>query len=236
MRKFKSCACLRFGIGIFLVPCGIALTRTVAAIIGASAKASVAAGMDSFLMLAAGLAAAVLMFWVLPVPVRLYVLAHELTHAFWGALLGARIFGLRVSGSGGYVKLSQSNWFIALAPYFFPLYTLIVILAYYILLIFFDLRPYAAVWLGLVGLTLGFHCVFTIYALAQDQKDVRDYGRVFSFGVIYLLNMLGICLVLLLVAPLTLPDLIRRLVVDQVCVWSFCGRALMAVVTWCRGD
>jgi len=226
---------LRFCIGILLLPCNIALTCTVMASVGASAALSLSGGARPFLMVAAGVAATVFAFWVLPAPVRLYVLAHELTHALWGALLGARISGLRVAGSGGYVKLSQSNWLIALAPYFFPLYTFIVILAYYILLIFFDLRPYALAWLVLVGFTLGFHCVFTIYALAQDQQDVRDYGRLFSFNVIYLMNMLGVCLVLLMVSPLTLQDMIRRLAGDQAAVWSFCGRALMAAGTWIRG-
>lgn len=235
MCKFKSGAYLRFCIGVLLIPCGIALTRTVVASIGASAALSFAGGAQPFLMVAAGVAAAAFVFWALPVPVRLYVLAHELTHALWGALLGARISGLRVSGSGGYVKLSQSNWLIALAPYFFPLYTFIVILAYYILLIFFDLRPYAFAWLGLIGFTLGFHFVFMIYALAQDQQDVRNYGRVFSFGMIYLINMLGVCLVLLIAAPLTLPDLIRRLAGDQAVVWSVCRRLLMAAGTWVWG-
>lgn len=228
-------AYLRFCIGVLLIPCGIALTRTVVACIGASAALSLTGGARPFLMVAVGVMVAAFVFWALPAPVRLYVLAHELTHALWGALLGARISGLRVSGSGGHVKLSQSNWLIALAPYFFPFYTFIVILAYYILLIFFDLRPYAFAWLGLIGFTLGFHFVFTIYALAQDQQDVRDYGRVFSFGMIYLINMLGVCLVLLIVAPLTLPDLIRRLAGDQAVVWSICGRALMAAGTWIGG-
>ena len=235
MWKAKSLAYFRFCIGVLLIPCGIALTRTVLASIGASAAWSLTGGARPFLMVAVGVAAAVFLFWALPVPVRLYVLAHELTHAFWGALLGARISGLRVSGSGGHVKLSQSNWLIALAPYFFPFYTFIVILVYYILLIFFDLRPYALVWFGLVGFTLGFHVVFTIYALAQDQQDVRDYGRVFSLGMIYLINMLGVCLVLLIVTPLTLPDLIRRLAGDQAVIWRVCGRALMTVGTWAWG-
>ena len=235
MWKFKSGSYLRFCIGVLLIPCGIALTRTVVASIGASAALTLTDGARPFLMVAVGVVVAAFVFWALPVPVRLYVLAHELTHALWGALLGARISGLRVSGSGGYVRLSQSNWLIALAPYFFPLYTFIAILAYYILLIFFDLRPYALVWLGLIGFTLGFHFVFTIYALAQDQQDVRDYGRVFSFGMIYFINMLGVCLVLLIVAPLTLPDLIRRLTGDQTVVWSVCGRLLMAAGTWVWG-
>lgn len=235
MSEFKPGTCLRFCIGILFLPCNIALTGTVIASVGASAALSLTLGARPFMMVAAGVVAAVFMFWALPAPVRLYVLAHELTHALWGALLGARISGLRVAGTGGYVKLSQSNWLIALAPYFFPLYTFIIILAYYLLLIFFDLRPYALVWLGLVGFTLGFHWVFTIYALAQDQQDVRDYGRLFSFGAIYLINMLGVCLVLLMVSPLTLQDLIRRLVGDQAAVWGFCGRALMAAGTWVRG-
>ena len=228
MCKFKLLSYFRCCVGVLLIPCGIALTRTVMASIGASAALSLTGGAWPFLMVAAGVAAAAFVFWALPAPVRLYVLAHELTHALWGALLGARISGLRVSASGGHVKLSQSNWLIALAPYCFPLYTFIVILAYYILLIFFDLRPYALAWLGFVGFTLGFHFVFTIYALAQDQQDVRDYGRVFSFGMIYFVNMLGVCLVLLMAAPLTLPDLIRQLAGDQAVVWSVCGRLLMA--------
>ncbi|MFA5043840.1 MAG: hypothetical protein WC567_07635, partial [Kiritimatiellia bacterium] len=130
MLKFKLGAYLRFGIGVLAIPCGIALTRTVVASIGASAALSLTDGARPFLMVAAGVAAAVFVFWALPAPVRLYVLAHELTHALWGALLGARISGLRVSANGGYVKLSQSNWLIALAPYFFSLYTFVVILAY----------------------------------------------------------------------------------------------------------
>jgi len=235
MSEFKSGTYLRFCIGVLLLPCDIALTRTVVASIAASGALSLASGTRPLLVVAGGVVAAVLVFWVLPPPMRLYVLAHELTHALWGALLGAQVSGLRVSGSGGHVKLSQSNWLIALAPYFFPLYTFVVILAYYILLIFFELRPYALVWLGLVGFTLGFHGVFTIYALAQDQQDVRDYGRLFSFGAIYLMNMLGVCLVLLMVSPLTLQDLIRRLAGDQAVVWRVCGRALMTAGTWVWG-
>lgn len=232
MSEFKSGTYLRLCIGILLLPCNIALTCTVIASVGASGALSLTGGAQPFLMVVVGVVVAAFVFWALPVQVRLYVLAHELTHALWGALMGARISGLRVAGSGGHVKLSQSNWLIALAPYFFPLYTFIVILAYYLLLIFFDLRPYALVWLGLVGFTLGFHCMFTIYALAQDQQDVRDYGRLFSFSVIYLMNMLGVCLVLLMVSPLTLQDVIRRLATDQASIWSVCGRLLMAAWTW----
>lgn len=221
---------LRLLIGLLLIPCCLGLTRTVVTCAGASAVSALADGARPFLMLVGGMVAAAFVFLVLPTPVRLYVLAHELTHALSGALSGARVSGLRVSAKGGKVKLSQSNWLIALAPYFFPLYTVVVILAYYLGLIFFDLRPYAFVWLGLVGFTLGFHFAFTLSALAQGQPDVRAYGRLFSFSLIYLLNMLVICGVLLLGAPITLAELCRRLASDQAGIWHAGYRALVAAV------
>ncbi|MBI2437422.1 MAG: hypothetical protein HYV36_01215 [Lentisphaerae bacterium] len=226
---------LRFGIGLLLVQCSIGLTRTVVMSAGATAALALAGGARPFLALVAGLAAAVFVFWVLPAQVRLYVLAHELTHALWGALLGARVSGLRVTAKGGQVKLSQSNWLIALAPYFFPLYTVLVILAYYGLLIFFDLRPYVLAWLALVGFSLGFHFTSTLYALIRDQPDVRAYGRFFSLSTIYFVNLLLICLVLLLVAPLTLHELCQRLLADQGLVWSALGGLLRTAASWAYG-
>ena len=68
------------------------------------------------------------MWFFLPQPVRAYVVAHELTHALVGLLFGARARNLRVSVRGGSVSLTKSNMLITLAPYFFPLYTVIVIL------------------------------------------------------------------------------------------------------------
>jgi hypothetical protein len=68
------------------------------------------------------------MWFFLPHPVKTYVVAHELTHALWGLLCGARVSHLRVSEGGGSVRLSKSNIVITLAPYFFPLYTILVIL------------------------------------------------------------------------------------------------------------
>ena len=45
----------------------------------------------------------------------------------WGLLFGARPSDVRVSASGGSVRLSKSNLLITLAPYFFPFYTFVVI-------------------------------------------------------------------------------------------------------------
>ena len=79
------------------------------------------------LSLLGGIAAFALAWFALSHPVRMYVLGHELTHALWGLLFGARPSDVRVSASGGSVKLTKSNMLITLAPYFFPFYTFIVI-------------------------------------------------------------------------------------------------------------
>ena len=55
-----------------------------------------------------------LVFIFLPKPVRTYVLGHELTHAAWALLMGARVSGLSVRKSGGQVRTSKTNWAITL--------------------------------------------------------------------------------------------------------------------------
>ena len=57
----------------------------------------------------------------------IYVLGHELTHALWTWLFGGKVKKMKVSSSGGHVVISKTNFFIALAPYFFPLYAVIVV-------------------------------------------------------------------------------------------------------------
>ena len=158
-------------------------------------------------------------------PVRTYVLAHELTHALWGYLLGARVSKLRVSRKGGSVMVSKNGLFVTLAPYFFPFYTVCVVLLYGLLALFFDLSPYEPFWLGLVGLTWGFHVTFTLTTLAQHQTDVERYGRILSYTFIYLMNVLGVCIWVVATASPTIEDLVRELAAGLVAVgsqlWAF---------------
>jgi len=164
----------------------------------------------------------VFLFFCLPRPTRSYVLAHELTHALWGWVMGANIKRLRVSKNGGSVTLTKSNFLITLAPYFFPLYTVLAILGYYFLSIFFDLRTYEPFWLGLVGLTWGFHLTFTITTLLQHQPDIRENGRLFSYALIYFMNVLGLCLWVVMVASSTLEFFAVRLGEDTASTWLSC--------------
>ena len=126
----------------------------------------------------------------LPRPIRTYVLGHELTHALWGLLMGAQIGKIKVSKQGGYVELSKTNFLISLAPYFFPFYTVMVIVVYYIASLFFSVEPYHMLFLSLVGITWAFHLYFTIQMVMTRQPDIMQNGRLFSFIIIYNLNLI----------------------------------------------
>jgi hypothetical protein len=194
---------VRFVLGVCLLPLCVAAVRTVADLV--MLISPVETGFTpGGLALVGGFAGWLLIFLFLPRPVRSYVFAHELTHAIWGGLMGARIFDIRVSENKGSVTLSKNNFLITLAPYFFPFYTVLVLIAYAVLSIFYDMTPYHAVWLGAVGFTWGFHFTFTITTLMQHQTDIKRYGMVFSYAVIFLFNILGIALWIVAVSPVTL--------------------------------
>ena len=77
----------------------------------------------------AGAACWLVIFLLLPKPMWLYVFGHELTHALWAWLFGGRVKKMKVTSAGGHVVVSKTNFLIVLAPYFFPLYAVLVILA-----------------------------------------------------------------------------------------------------------
>ena len=132
------------------------------------------------------------MWTFLPQPVRAYVVAHELTHALWGLLFGARVRNLRATSRGGSISLSKSNMLITLAPYFFPFYTALVILLRFVAGRFIDPVPFPLLWLFFVGLTWSFHVTFTCQSLMIAQPDIHEYGRLFSYTVIYIFNLAGV--------------------------------------------
>lgn len=194
---------LLFLVGVLLLPVCYALTWTMVSLIGAIQPLSRSAFPPPALALMGGFLLWILVYSTLPRPVRTYVLAHELTHALWGALMGSRILRMKISKSGGSVTLTKTNVLITLAPYFFPLYTVLVVAGYYVLSLFVDMAPYYLWWLGLVGFTWGFHLTFTLSSLLQHQSDIVEYGRLFSYAVIWLANVLGICLWIVMVSGVT---------------------------------
>ena len=184
---------LRMVTGLLLLPACWGATRMLADAIVAAAGSTDGFGAEPLALLG-GLAVFAFAWLVLPHPVKTYVFGHELTHALWGLVFGARPSALRVGARGGSVNLTKSNVVITLAPYFFPFYTFVVSLAALAVWLVAGRLPWLPLWLFLVGLTWSFHFLFTLETLAQRQPDVTLYGRLFSWTFIYLGNVLFIVL------------------------------------------
>jgi hypothetical protein len=185
---------IKFIIGILLLPLCVVAAQVCWGLLETAARPASAALLPApALALVSGFMLWLAVFSLFPRPVRSYILAHELTHALWGLLMGASISKISVKEDRGAVILSKTNFLITLAPYFFPLYTVLAIGLYYLLGRCCDVTRYYLLWLGLVGATWGFHLTFTVSALLQRQTDIRDQGRLFSYTVIFLANVIGIC-------------------------------------------
>ncbi len=152
------------------------------------------------------------LYFSLSRPTRSYVLAHELTHALWAVLCGSRVSEIRVGRDSGHVKMDRTNFLIILAPYIFPFYTVLVLLLYGVLGLFYDLSHYEPFWMGLLGLTWAFHLTFTFSTLKTSQPDIHENGRLFSYTFIFSLNLLGLGVWMALVADQPgFPGLARAL-------------------------
>jgi len=218
---------IRIVIGLGLIPICAAATGCIWDVLASIRPDSYSAMPREAWALVIGFVIWCMLYLVMPRPVRTYVLAHELTHALWGVMMGARVSKMRVTETGGSVTLTKSNFLITLAPYFFPLYTVLVIAAYAVSSVFVDFGTYSLFWLALVGLSWGFHFTFTLSTLMEHQSDVQEYGRVFSYSVIYLLNVLGICIWIVAVTPVDLEFLVERLRINTAgfALWGLAGLA-----------
>ena len=151
-------------------------------------------------------------FLFLPRPVTLYVWGHEMTHALCTILCGGGVREFRVTSNGGHVVTTKNNLFIALSPYFVPLYSLMAVLVFLGLGLFLDLnRSVPLPWGGAlrlscalhyaVGLTWSFHISFTVWMIGKDQPDLRINGVFFSLCLIVLVNLLVLAAMLVVAAP-----------------------------------
>ena len=141
----------------------------------------------------------------LPKPLIVYVYGHELTHAITVKLMGGRVSDFSVSRDGGYIVSSKINTWIALAPYFVPIYSVGVILLYGLVSLLYDLQPHAelatGILYGLLGFTWAFHATFTLSMIPRGQTDLAYGGTFFSLTIIYLMNLLVLSLLLILATP-----------------------------------
>jgi hypothetical protein len=138
----------------------------------------------------------------LPRPLVVYVFGHELTHALWVWAQGGEVMAFRVRRDGGYIVADRRDFFVSLAPYFFPLYSIAVILLYGAVGLF-----YPPVWLyhrwlcALLGVTWAFHLSFTCWMIPKQQTDLLLHGTFFSLVVIYLANLVILAALLIAACP-----------------------------------
>jgi hypothetical protein len=199
---------VKFVVAIFLLPVCAIFTQTFFTVF---ARATVThrlwAGQE-FWFFSLGAILWLIAFFGLPRPMLVYVFGHELTHALWVVLMGGRVSRFRVGREGGHIVTDRNNFWIALAPYFFPLYSLLVIAGYGILGLFCNVQPYGRLLYALIGATWAFHFTFTCWMIPKKQTDLTDNGTFFSLVVIYLMN-LGLLSVMLVLASsqITFGDL-----------------------------
>ena len=185
-RRGPEGARIRSLLGIALAPTAVAVVfSAVAAVAGLSQNAQAAK-----YFLGAFVGYAVLHVLRILTCQRLYVFAHEFTHALAAWATGGKVFAFVVRGQSGHVDLSHSNAFIALAPYWFPLYALASVVIYRLILFYGAAVPYAREgFLALMGASLAFHFAHTIEALwSTHQSDLDEAGFPLSISLIVLLN------------------------------------------------
>jgi hypothetical protein len=180
-------------IGILLLPACIGAASALSRVV------SVAGNAHTFwIALIGGAACWLTVFLLLPKPMLVYVFGHELTHALWTWACGGRVKKFKASAKGGHVVITKSNFLIALAPYFFPLYAVLVILVFVLGNLIWRWESYAPWFHFLLGAAYAFHVTLTWHILQTQQSDITEQGYLFSATVIWIGNIM----VLLIGIPL----------------------------------
>ena len=160
-------------------------------------------------------------------PSRLYVFGHELTHALFGFLDGAEVGRIRVRRDSGSVMLSRMNTLTLLAPYFFPFYTVCLLVLAGVVSLFVPLAPARAPLFAALGVTWGFHLCFTLASLLVRQSDVVRCGTLYGLVWILLSNLWVLGAALVVAGPFPAGEYLH-LLVDEIAdayrrVWALAG-------------
>src|SRR5438477_10804042 len=132
---------VKFIFAIFLLPvCAIATQTFFTVFARATMTQRLWAGQE-FWFFSLGAVLCLIAFIGLPRPILLYVFGHELTHAIWVWIMGGRVSRFRVGRDGGHVVTNRTNFWVALARYFFPVYSILAIAIYGGLTVFYTVQP-----------------------------------------------------------------------------------------------
>ena len=143
-----------------------------------------------FISFGAGLLTWLLIFFLLPRTMWLYVLGHEFTHALAAMLAGGKISSFQVTAKGGHVVTDRVNWWITLSPYFIPLYALIWMALWLSVDFWYPLKAYQPILYFGLGIFWCFHLTFTTSMIHLRQTDLSSQGLLFSIVIILFINLL----------------------------------------------
>jgi hypothetical protein len=195
---------VKFVVALFLLPLCAILSQTFFTVFTRATVSQQLWAGEEFWFFSLGAVLWLIAFFGLPRPLLVYVFGHELTHALWVWLMGGRVSQFRVRRDGGHIITDRNNFWIALAPYFFPLYSILAIAIFGLLSVVADVHAYGRVLYAVIGVTWAFHFTFTCWMIPKSQTDLKDHGTFFSLVVIYLMNLLLLSVMLVIASgPIT---------------------------------
>jgi len=124
------------------------------------------------------------------------ILLHELTHALWAKIFRADVGTIMASKRrGGYISHKGTlRWalpLVSLAPYFFPLIPLVLILLKLLVKPVY-LQPFAF----LIGFTLLLFYYDLYRTLKVPQQDIKETGVAYSVAFMIFSNIFFLCVIL----------------------------------------
>ena len=171
-------------LALLLVPVCIGAVRALGRVLARTGQAD-----TIWVAFGGGAACWLVIFFLLPKPMRLYVLGHELTHALSTIAFGGKVKKFKVTSAGGHVVVTKNNFIIALAPYFFPLYVVLIVCCFVVGHLLWG-WTHLLVWFHLVvGAAYAFHVTLTWHILQTRQSDITSQGYLFSAVIIFLGNI-----------------------------------------------
>ena len=226
---------LKFVIALALLPLVAGEIRTLIDL--ARAAASAGPWREGWAVsFGAGFVTWLLVFFLLPRTMWLYVLGHEFTHALAAMLAGGKISSFQVSAKGGHVITDRVNWWIALSPYFVPIYALIWMALWLSVDFWHPLKAYQPILYFGLGIFWCFHLTFTVSMFHFGQTDLTNQGIIFSAVVILLINLIFFLFLFSLLAHnLTLVDAGRLFLDRTVKSYAFAGNQIVRGTAWAWG-
>ncbi len=176
-------------IALLLLPACVGAAAALWKVLQASGSAD-----TTWVPFLAGALCWVVIYLLLPKPMWIYVVGHELTHALSAWLQGGRVKRFKASSDGGHVIVTRSNFAVALAPYFFPVYAILVVAGFVTGHLIWNWRHYLVWFHLLLGAAYSFHVTLTWHILKHEQTDITEQGYIFSAVIIFLGNV-GVLLV-----------------------------------------